>query len=86
MRITSALECPPVIFCPFDWAVVRQSQRLLQLLSQSHLSLMQRTIIVPELIVNHNNIKMRVRETIVRRISQTPVGAETGLEPVTSGL
>lgn len=38
MRITSALDCPPVIFCPFDWAVVRQSQRLLQLLSQSHLS------------------------------------------------
>lgn len=75
-----------LLFCPFDWAVVRQSQRLLQLLSQSHLSLMQRTIIVPELIVNHNNIKMRVRETIVRRISQTPVGAETGLEPVTSGL
>lgn len=33
-----------------------------------------------------NNIKMGVRKTVFKRIFQTPVGAETGLEPVTSGV
>ena len=36
--------------------------------------------------MNCSNFKMRVRKIIVRRIFQTPVGAGTGLEPVTSGL
>ena len=86
MRITSALDCPPVIFCPLtgQWSGSRCD--FSNFSASLTYPLMQRKTIIPGLIMNCSNFKMRVRKIIVRRIFQTPVGAGTGLEPVTSGL
>ena len=86
MRITSALDCPPVIFYPLtgQWSGSRCD--FSNFSASLTYPLMQRKTIIPGLIMNCSNFKIRVRKIIVRRIFQTPVGAGTGLEPVASGL